>query len=280
LNDICLEGLDRRLAERDYRILVGISHGQPSLEDAYLAEFRARRVDAVILPAYDRSLACEGVLELVREGIPVVGIGHLQGMGISYVDVDRTAGVRRLVLHLVRDHGYREIAFFGADPEWPSIVQRLQGYRQALAEASVEFRDELVFDSEGSPSTEEDFTIGQRQIRECLDRLGHIPRSLFVSNDTRAIAVIRELNRRGYRVPEDVAVAGFDGIEIGSQLPVALTTVRQPMEQVTARAVEMAMKSIENGVPSTPDAAVLAPELVIRESCGCKCDTAGSSLPA
>ncbi len=161
------------------------------------------------------------------------------------------------------------MAFLGAEADYSHSSQRFEGYKRALDEAGMEVNEDLIFRIPGVASLALDFAAGRELACRCLDTLGRAPRSIFVSNDSRAIAVIRELTRRGHRVPQDVAVVGIDGDSVGAELPVALTTVRQPVEQLAAEAVRLTMGAIEQDGAAEPESVILQPELVIRESCGC-----------
>jgi LacI family transcriptional regulator len=264
-----LEEMERLFAENGYRIFLGFTRYNPDLVRDYLQEFTSRRVDGAVLLGFEPRQMQEIFSWLAQNPIPVVGIGPLKGLGISYVDVDRRQGAYQLVRHLVAEHHYREIASFGADPECTSIIQRCEGYRQGLVDGGVGFDEKLTFDHYGTARETEVFQLGRHQVEECFKRLGRMPRAIFAYNDQKAIAVMRELMRRGYRVPEDVAVVGFDGLDIGAELPVGLTTVRQPREQVSRETVRLLLDQIENGIPDKPEEVVLQPQLVIRESCGC-----------
>jgi DNA-binding LacI/PurR family transcriptional regulator len=263
-----LEEMERLFAEKGYRIFLGFTQYKPELVKDYLREFTSRRVDGAVLLGEPSQLR-EIFTQLAHDRIPAVGIGPLEGIGISYVDVDRRQGAYQLVRHLVADHQYREIASFGADPQCSAIIQRFEGYRQALVEGGVAFDEKLSFDHYGTAREAEIFQLGRHQVEECFNRLGRMPRAIFAHNDQKAIAVIRELIRRGYRVPQDVAVVGFDGLDIGAELTVGLTTVRQPREQISRETVKLLLDQIENGIPEKPVEVILKTQLVIRESCGC-----------
>ncbi len=265
-----LEEMERLLAERGYRIFLGFTRDKPELEDAYFQEFNSRKVEGIILAFYERDRTSNSLRRLIQGRMPIVAVGPMVGLGVSYVDVDRAEGAYQLVRHLVIDHQYKEVAFFGADSTSCSIIQRFEGYERALAEAGIAVDEKMIFYHHGMDREKDVLQMARSQFDECLKRLGRLPKAIFASNDQKAIAVMREMKRRGYRVPEDAVVVGFDGIDIGAELPVSLTTVRQPREQISQEVVKLLLNFIENNSSPEPKSVILKPELLIRESCGCK----------
>ncbi len=183
------------------------------------------------------------------------------GSGITSVQVENKNGARRLVSHLIEVHGARRIAFLrgpdgNEDSDW-----RENGYRQALAEHRLEFDPRLV---EAGNFEER----GGRLAVEILLCKGVQFDAIFAGDDGTAIGALSALNQAGLRVPEDVALVGFDDIAPSRYLNPPLTTVRAPTEQVGQEAVKQLVRRIRTG---QAEAEVLLPtELVIRQSCGCK----------
>jgi len=259
--------LEELLDKRGYRVLAGFTASE-SKRQLYVRDFVSRGVDGLI-GIYTRL----GSKEKVPAGLPVVGIGPLAGTGVSYVDLDRAAGAYKLIKHMIEVHGRREIAVFGYPLPNPTMQQRLEGCRRACDECGVAFHEELVFYQEAGASPVLQFETARRQLDQCLDLLGRPPQVIFASNDLKAVALLRRLSQLGYSVPQDVAVVGFDGIAIGGELPVGLTTVRRPQKQMTEIAVGTLLEFVEEGIPNTPRQVVLDPQLVVRESCGCGGDS-------
>jgi very-short-patch-repair endonuclease len=185
----------------------------------------AGRVDGFAVLA--RTIATED-LELIARRLPVVMIaGPREIDHLDHVEVANTDGERELVTHLIVDHGVRRFAFVGGPADSPDANARFLGYRQALAGAGLPVAD--VPDSRG------DFTQagGRDATRRLLDL--PLPRALVYANDQMAIGGLDVLERRGVRVPEDVALVGFDGIQLA--------------RPDAANAFESAMRAIRNTVP-------------------------------
>ena len=178
------------------------------------------------------------------------------------IHADNRAGTSALVRHLVEQHGRTRLFYVSGPLEAPDTQERRAAFAEALA-AYPEARQ--------TGSCEGLFTAlsGQLAVREILARPpGDRPDAIVCANDQMAIGAIRELQTAGLRVPADIAVVGFDDIQIGAMLNVPLTTVRQPMHRLGERACSRLLARIAD--PSLPlQVECLPAPLVVRESCGC-----------
>ncbi|MFH1615646.1 MAG: LacI family DNA-binding transcriptional regulator [Planctomycetota bacterium] len=267
-----LQELENLLGEKGYRVLLGFTNSKKERLKEYVQDFLSRGIDGLVM-VFHSAVGSDGEfreLKAIFGETPLVGLGSLRGTGISYVDIDRREGTYQLIRHMLAEHGHREIALFGYPMPNITLIHRLEGYRHAFAEFGIEVDGNLLFyDQPEGLASYQQFEMGRRQVQNCLDRLGRPPRVIFASNDLKAVAVIRELSQRGFSVPHDVAVVGFDGIAIGAELSVGLTTVRQPEKRIAQAVVDMIIQFIEQGMPEQPKEIILKPELIIRESCGC-----------
>ncbi|MFJ7214895.1 LacI family DNA-binding transcriptional regulator [Amycolatopsis sp. NPDC098790] len=195
-------------------------------------------------------------LELGWLGIPVVFGGRPVCAGrFSYVDVDNRGGARRATQRLV-DAGRHRVATIAGPQDMTAGVDRLLGYRQAVARAGCGDRGLVVFGDFGQAS-------GERATARLLDRRPDVD-AIFAASDLMAIGALRALHRAGRRVPGDVAVIGFDDLPIGRRTDPPLTTVRQPIEEMGARMTGELLAML--GGSASPRCAVLETELVLRAS--------------
>lgn len=192
-------------------------------------------------------------------GMPVVSIG-IPLPGRPSVLVENETGMRRITEHMIRDHHYRKIAFIDGPRNNVEANLRFETFRKVLKENNVSFSTQYhVWGDFEIPS-------GALAVRTLLKR--KIPFDAIVAaNDNMALGAIRELSALGFRIPRDVAVAGFDDFTESRYHIPPLTTVRQPLYQQARTAAEMAMDLLE-GKP-VPELVTLPTELVIRSSCGC-----------
>ena len=189
--------------------------------------------------------------------IPVVMIGRPDIEGVSYVDVDNHGGARRAATHLA-GLGYQRIGMVGAPVSTTAGVDRLNGFIEGLALNGRVLHPSLRIDGDFSEAS------GYRAMRQLIPQ--H-PDAVFAASDTMALGALRALREAGIRVPQDVALMGFDGMPTSETSVPALTTIRQPVADTGARAVRV-LNDLVTGVATAPVAEILPVELVVRESCG------------
>ncbi|MCL2220588.1 MAG: GGDEF domain-containing protein [Chitinispirillia bacterium] len=208
--------------------------------------------------------------------IPLVSIS-IQLEGVSSVLIDNKVGLRSVLEHLVSEHKFERIAFIGGPESNTEAQERFAVYKDVLKEHGLEFDPDLVVTG--------DFTkySGVRAITEFFDDKGVTFQALAAANDEMALSAMGELQRRGYRVPEDIAVVGFDNVESTHYSTPTLTTVAQPIYEQAYKSVELACRLIEGRAPHNIS---LPTSMVLRESCGCfshavaSVSSSGGSAPA
>jgi len=250
-----VSGISAALAQRSMLMVVLALHSAQEMElaKAYLA---GRHMDGAILVSLhgDNPLPAQ----LREAGLPVVICGRPpKDMAISYVDCDNRRGAALAVNHLIH-LGRRHIATIAGNLDMPGAIDRLTGYRDALIGAGVAL----------DPTLEE--VGGYRADRAAIAMkkllLNHPDvDAVFAASDLMAVAAIRVLAQANRRVPEDVAVVGFDDAAVARLSSPALSSVRQPIESMGREAVDILVHHM--GKPSAePQQIVFGPELVIRAS--------------
>ncbi len=247
-------GIGDAAKERGCDIL--ISHLSPDSSDTLALAIKAvAAADGMVF--LGQSVLHEAFNALARDGGRFVVWGaKLPGQSYCSVGSDNPRGGYRATSHLIRLNR-RCIAFVG-DVEAPEVMQRYDGYRQALADAGLDFEPGLLrraaFYPEAAGESMDSLIDGQAPVD-----------AVFAASDLIAIGAIRALNRRGIRVPEDVAVVGYDDIQVAAYAHPALTTVRQDVEKAGRLIVGRILRLL-NGEKVTSER--LPTELVVRESCG------------
>jgi LacI family transcriptional regulator len=248
-----LRGIEDLLEPAGYIPTFVSGHWQERDERKALGALLARRVDGVIVLA--GSLPNEA-LHKVAQQLPMVVVGRdLKGPGLFSLNFDNHGGGYMATQHLV-ECGHRRIAFIAGDPLQRDALERLAGYRKALAQARIVFDPALVLPG--------DFTEvgGLLAINRLLD--SKVPFSaIFAANDQTAIGAALGLYRKGVRVPDDVSLVGFDDLAPARFATPPLTTVRQAVYEMGSQAA-MAMLSLLNG--TRPQLSLPPPQLVPRES--------------
>jgi DNA-binding LacI/PurR family transcriptional regulator len=184
--------------------------------------------------------------------------------GISSVCVDDDVGMRQVLTHLVRHHGMRRIAFVRGPDANVEAERRFAVYRQVLAEAAIAFDPALVAPGDFQPEA------GRRAVELLLDerglRVDEID-AIACANDSMALGALAALEARAVRVPERIALVGFDDVEEVRFTTPPLTTVRQPLHRQGREAVGIVLEQVQTGV--RVQKLVLSTELVTRRSCRC-----------
>jgi LacI family transcriptional regulator len=223
-------------------------------EGSYANLVRSGRTDGLIVsgPRHDDL----ELVELARDGFPVVIQGSLPGLDAPSVDVDNEAGARMAVEHLLA-LGHRRIACITNGPlAYTAASERLAGFREALAGAGIPEEPGLV--AEGAF----DAPSGHRAMAEILART--TPDAIFVASDVAAIGAIAGLREAGLAVPGDISVVGFDAIPLAAYLDPPLTTISLPAYDLG----HAAGLAILDRIAGRPVAArtLLPTELIVRAS--------------
>jgi LacI family transcriptional regulator len=263
--DEVIRGMERAARRSGYAVLIAASHHR---DDSGLVLSIAGRCDGLVVLARTVPLA---MIEHVATRIPVVllaageGPAHDGGAAgggrpdraIDILAVANETGAYQVTSHLADGHGYRDVCFIAGPPDSPDSARRLDGFRRAtagLGQAVVHHGDFT--------------TAGGRRAAERIIAAGRVPRAVVCANDQTAIGVMAALQQAGLSVPGDVAVTGFDGIQLGRHLPPGLTTVVQPMAALGDTAVAMLSDRI-GGAELPPRTVELPVRLELRGSCGC-----------
>jgi len=190
--------------------------------------------------------------------LPMVIAGRpFRADNVSYIDIDNVSAASMAVSHLIQ-LGRKRIALITGPTNSTVGIDRKQGYLKAITDRGREVDEALI--------TEGDFTEagGYYSMQRLLLAK---PDAVFAASDIMALGAIRAAREAGLRVPDDLAVVGFDDLPIATVSDIQLTTVRQPVVQFGAKAVEVLIDLIENGI-DPPRHIILDTELVIRDSCG------------
>ncbi|MER6469631.1 LacI family DNA-binding transcriptional regulator [Streptomyces collinus] len=222
----------------------------------FLEYARGGRVDGVLLMSVHAGDPLPDMLAEAR--LPTVLLGRRSGDEyVSYVDVDNVGGARSAVSHLL-ERGRRAIATITGPADMYVTQCRLRGYQEALALAGLKGEQTLV--AEGDFTTES----GRRAMAALLRRHPEID-AVLAASDTTAAGALETLHSAGRRVPEDVAVIGFDDFPLAQRTTPRLTTVRQPIEAMGRAMVRLLLEEMEEGAVAWRHV-ILRTELMVRES--------------
>lgn len=250
-----IRGVSNGLADTPIQLLLTLVRDQRELDR--LTEFlTARRVDGVLLVSVHRDDPLPALLE--KLGLPTVLAGRRSpGESLHHVHSDNAGGAAQAVRHL-RGRGRGTIATITGPLDMDVAGSRLDGWRSALRAAGLDPAEDLV-----APA---DFTEtgGRLAMRALLERRPGLD-AVFAASDVMAAGALAELRRHGRRVPDDVAVVGFDDSVVARHTDPPLTSIRQPVEEIGRTITELLLREIAS--PGTARHRIVLPTaLVIRES--------------
>ncbi len=262
-------GIEDVATSRGYAVLLCNTYEDLGKERAHLQVLRKRWVDGLIFATVGSNTA--HLRALVRQRVPMVLVARdVEGLRIDAVLVDNFRGAFTATTHLLR-LGHQRVAFIGGPATLRVASERHRGYEAAVAAAGIPV-DPLL-------CAEGDFTAagGHRAMKVLLDRTREFS-GVVAANDLMAIGAMEALRAVGRRIPDDVAVVGFDDITFASLVSPPLTTVAQPKYKMGRMAMERLLELMA-GSASRGQQIVLAPDFVVRESCGAAARAAPAPLP-
>jgi DNA-binding LacI/PurR family transcriptional regulator len=250
-----LRGISAELTARDQHLILLVPNSTAELQRTgdYLS---AGHVDGVVFVSLHGEDPLPGRLEAA--GVPMVLVGRpLRGISASYVDVDNRQGARSAVAHLVAA-GRQEIATIAGPQDMPAGIDRLVGYRDAVGEA---FRaTDPSLEAIGDFSQES----GAKAMTQLLARRPNLD-AVFAASDLMAAGALSALTAAGRRVPQDVALVGYDDSPVATSTHPPLSSVRQPIEEMGREVARLLVEAVE-GTDRVHRRVILATELVKRAS--------------
>lgn len=253
-----IRGMEQVAQEKGYHVLLGNTQLNKQMEIEYIELVRDKLADGIIL------LVAQNPQEQIIEassGLPiVVACAYLDGNDIPTVNIDHFSSAIDMVNHLV-SLGHRRIAYISGPLKNNRLSSfRFEGYCQGLFQNQIEIEKQFI--------VEGNFTIecGYEKCRELLE-LPTRPTAIFAANDEMAIGAIKAIKELGLKVPEDIAVVGFDDIKLSAYIEPPLTTISQPKQQIGAEAMKVLLQCVDNEALSNYEI-ILDSKLIVRRSCG------------
>jgi DNA-binding LacI/PurR family transcriptional regulator len=266
-----VRGIEDMAYTHQMNVLLCNTDDDPLKQENYLRVLRAERAAGVVLAA-SFGIRAEAIQELQNAGIPIVLIDRLvPNLEIDAVLVDNVQGSYMATLHLV-DLGHQRIGLIVGDQELTPGFQRYQGYQQALRDSGIRLEPEYI--RIGHFKIES----GYRLAKDLL-QLPVPPDAIFAASNLISLGVLKAVREMNLRIPEDVAVVGFDDMVWANELYAPLTTVAQPMYEVGQEAARLLFQRQSD--PAIPVRTImLRASLIVRESCGAHILKGGdSSIP-
>ena len=252
-----VKGVEDLARQNDYNVVLFNTSGLFEREKKCVNILKDRRVDGMIYMGknYDQQRS----KLLASCDFPIVVISREEDR-IKYptVNIDNYQAAYDMTKHLIKS-GSHKIAFIkGPKKDTTAGLKRAKGYKQALLDNSLEFRSDLLIEG--------DFTLesGYTGVEKIFDN-GLVPDAVFAANDEMAVGAMRKIKAEGYRIPEDIAVAGFDNISLVDYVEPRLTTVAQPIYELGQAGIGALLKLIK-GKKLDSNNIVLDYKILARES--------------
>lgn len=186
--------------------------------------------------------------------------GYPKTKKIDFVDGDNYGGISLAVEHLVR-LGHKRIAFIKGSDHLSNSIDRERAFRDCMKKLELQINEDYIIKGDFSPYVAFEST-------KSLFELAVPPTAIIAANDKMAIAAVDSLRSLGLKVPEDVAVVGFDDIDMTSFVHPSITTIRQPLYEMGSRACEVLLEKIKGKYKDEIIQEYLPMKLIVRESCG------------
>ncbi len=247
--------IEKAARERGYATALSIIHdARPDTVESTLEFFLSHGIDGIVVITPVPALAEAAKQLAAKTPVVIVTSGLWPADNLSVAGIDQELGARRATEHLIR-LGHRSIAHISGPMDWFDAKGRVVGWRQALAVADLKAPPMVQargWNAENGYTAAAELIAGR-----------NLPDAVFAANDFIALGLIRALEERGIRVPEDISVVGFDDVEASGYFSPPLTTVRQPFEDAGLAALELLLDDSEH-LTSVPN--FIAPQLIARGS--------------
>ncbi|MCI0556212.1 MAG: LacI family transcriptional regulator [Anaerolineae bacterium] len=256
-----LNGVEGVIRKKGYNLIVATYHAD--IRNETPPPIGPHNTDGLLV--FSDGLVDDDLINLNARGFPMVLVHRTPPPSVSIpsVTVENTEITHKLVDHLIKVHGKRRIMFLRGPIHQEDSLRREVGYKSALRANGIPFDENLIlngeFDRDIAYQVMHGFLNNGRQI--AFD-------AVFTGDDDSAIGVLRALHQHDYRVPEEIAVVGFDDLGFASFLSPPLTTVRAPTEAVGRIATERLFGLLENQL--SDEVMILPTEIIFRRSCGCQ----------
>jgi LacI family transcriptional regulator/LacI family repressor for deo operon, udp, cdd, tsx, nupC, and nupG len=253
-----IRGIEEYAYAHNSVVIIGNFSQDEKKEKLYIDILKSESVDGfIVAPSNEKNVYIKA---LMTDGFPIVCIDRgMKDVDVDLVKVDNQQGVFNAVQHLI-NLGHTRIGHVTGKPFLPTTHERMAGYEEAMKKYELEIDPEIIV------SSNSDYESGAEQTARLLE-LEDPPTAIFTANNLITLGALDTINRRGLRIPEDVAIVGFDDVYWANSLNPPLTAVRQPGFEIGKRSCELLIQRINK-----PDRAVasiiLKTELMIRKSCG------------
>ncbi len=257
------QGIETTAHGLGYNIILCSTHSDISIEKQYIDMLRSKGVDGIIFTS--AHMGDPNIIGLAEEEFPIILVNRrtydpVVMEKIDYVGVDNILGGFLAVEHLIK-LGHKGIGIIGGSSESSVGFERLEGGKKAFSTYGLE--EVPHFFIEGDFLKTSGFAGGMQFLK-----MKEPPTAIFAANDYMALGAYQAITQEGARIPEDIALVGFNDIEFTAMKGIELTTIGQKKYEMGSMAVKKLVERIERKKAGTSEKVILEPELIIRKTCG------------
>jgi len=252
-----MQGISNVIRENGYQLLF-IPLPPEDKESSYSKLINERHVDGLIVSGpTDQDYE---LVEVYEEGAKIVLMGKIRGSKIPFIDIDNIKSAEIAVSHLV-SLGHKDVAMItNASLNYDSSKDRYEGFRNVLKKNNIALHEEWVFLGDRTPES------GYEAMRQLLARKSR-PTAVFIASDTVALGAMNACYEKNIKVPDELAIVGFDDITLARYVIPPLTTIHLPAYSLGLGAASMLIQQLNDEFIESSEI-ILQTKLVIRESCG------------
>lgn len=255
-----IEGVETYLNSLGYALVLCNSKHDSSLEKKYFVELTRRSVEGIIIATpniLDDSIV--SVANSKKKKLPVILVDMGKNLRTEgKLIVEEYKGVYEAVTYLINS-GHQNIGFIQEVGDYYQLSERITGYLNCLEDHKIPYRDAYIVESELSISG------GYQGVKKLLANPHCDVTAIVCSNDQMAVGAYQAIHEAGLKIPEDISVIGFDGLEIGKYLAPSLTTIHQPVYEIGFEAAKFTLDAIANPYQRIPNK-IFETKLIIRDS--------------
>lgn len=250
-----LTAITEKAAANDYNILLSTARSEDDVDSAYSSILRGKRVDGLVISA--ERLGEKQLIELMFKDFPFVMVGKGPDISHYYVDVDNVGGSRKMTEHLIK-LGHKKIAMLTGPEHYPSVKDRVEGFKQAMNEADLDPKDIYYCPYR---------TEKAAQICKTLIHGASGITAIYAAAGDLVAGVLKAVKEEKVRMPDDLALVSFDDHPLYEYFVPGITAVSQPINLLGEVATDQLFLLMEGKVPDEKDI-ILPTEIIVRGSCG------------
>lgn len=257
------QGIEAAAIELGYNIILCSTQSDLSIEKQYIDMLRSKGVDGIIFTS--AQMGDPNIIGLAEEDFPIILVNRRTyhptvKEKVDYVGVNNILGGFLAIEHLIR-LGHKRVGVIGGSSESSVGFERVEGGKRALSTYGLEVKGDYFL--EGNFLRDSGYQGGKRFLK-----MAEPPTAIFAANDYMALGAYMALVEEEIKIPEEMALIGFNDIEFTAMKGIELTTIGQKKYEMGSLSVKTLVEKIEKGKTGPPEEIILEPELIIRKTCG------------